>query len=298
VSFLVATRQFPGQSASEKRGWWMARRWLLLRRAAQVGILALFLAGPWFGAWILKGNLSSSLLLDAVPMTDPFVLLQTLASGHWPYVAAWTGVGIVLAFYLLAGGRAFCSWVCPMNMVTDGAAWLRRRIGLKTGRTPPRALRFWLLGAVLVACAVAGAVVWEWVNPVSMLHRSLIFGGTILSGVLAWSIVAGVFIYDLALAPRGWCGHVCPMGACYGLVNKAALTRVAAPRREECNDCMDCFAVCPEPHVIRPALKGAGTPLIVSSDCTNCGRCIDVCSENVFSFSLRTKRFDSRRDAP
>jgi ferredoxin-type protein NapH len=52
---------------------------------------------------------------------------------------------------------------------------------------------------------------------------------------------------------------------------------------------MDCFAVCPEQQVIRPALKAInGTPpIILAANCTNCGRCIDVCSKNVFSFGVR-----------
>jgi len=53
---------------------------------------------------------------------------------------------------------------------------------------------------------------------------------------------------------------------------------------------MDCFAVCPEHHVIKPALKGAAQgfgPVILSPNCTNCGRCIDVCSEDVFEFGSR-----------
>lgn len=292
MSFFAATRKLPGAAAQLKKGRFAAHRFLLLRRLSQLSILGVFLAGPWFGVWIIKGNLSSSLLLDRVPMTDPFLLLQSLASGHWPYLAAWIGAGVVLAFYLLVGGRAYCAWVCPVNMVTDAAAWSRRRIGLKSGHTPPRALRFWLLGTLLAASAIGGTMVWEWVNPVSMLHRAIIFGGG-----LGWLIVSGVFLYDLVLAPRGWCGHVCPMGACYGLINKAALVRVAATKREACNDCMDCYTVCPEPQVIRPALKGSGTPLITSSDCTNCGRCIDVCGEDVFHISLRTSRFNSRREA-
>ena len=66
--------------------------------------------------------------------------------------------------------------------------------------------------------------------------------------------------------------------------------RVAAPARAACNDCMDCFEVCPEPQVIRPALKGEANnvgPVILAPACTNCGRCIDVCSKDVFSFGLR-----------
>jgi ferredoxin-type protein NapH len=53
---------------------------------------------------------------------------------------------------------------------------------------------------------------------------------------------------------------------------------------------MDCFIVCPEQQVIRPALKGADKgigPVITSANCTNCGRCIDVCSKDVFHFGSR-----------
>ena len=52
------------------------------RRFSQLSILALFLLGPWFGLWIVKGNLNSSLTLDVLPLTDPYVLLQSLVAGY------------------------------------------------------------------------------------------------------------------------------------------------------------------------------------------------------------------------
>ena len=50
----------PGAEAIAARGWLAAHKWLLLRRSSQVGILLLFLVGPWFGIWIVKGNLNFS----------------------------------------------------------------------------------------------------------------------------------------------------------------------------------------------------------------------------------------------
>lgn len=277
----------PAAEAIATRGWLRAHRWLLLRRASQLAILAAFLSGPLFGFWISKGNLASSLTLDLLPLTDPFAFLQMLASGHRPAAAAVTGVLIVTAFYLLAGGRLFCAWVCPMNAVTDAAAWLRRRLGLKGGRSPHPATRYWLLGAVLIASALTGLQVWEWVNPVSMLQRGLIFGAG-----SAWLIVGGLFVYDFAMAGRGWCSHLCPVGACYALLDRPGLLRISAHARRDCDDCMDCFTVCPEPQVIRPALKAVGQrhPLILASACTRCGRCIDVCSKDVFRLGSRFNR--------
>jgi ferredoxin-type protein NapH len=277
-------------AAVHTKGWWRAQRWLLLRRSSQLGILLLFLAGPWFGLWLVKGNLSSSLTLNTLPLTDPFVLAQVIATGHRPEVAALLGAAIVIAVYALIGGRVYCSWVCPVNPVTDAAAWLRRRLRIGSGRALRASLRNWLAIAVLAASALSGVVAWEWVNPVSLTQRALIFGGGI-----AFAGVAAVFVFDLFIAPRGWCGHLCPMGAAYAAIGARSLLRVSAAHSSRCDDCAACYAVCPEPQVIPAALKakdGAG-PVIIDRQCTNCARCIDVCPTDVFRF---THRFDPRRD--
>ena len=52
-------------------------------------------------------------------------------------------------FYLIVGGRVFCSWVCPVNIVTDFAEWLRRRLGIKGSAHFSDKTRYWLLGAIL-----------------------------------------------------------------------------------------------------------------------------------------------------
>jgi ferredoxin-type protein NapH len=285
----VAAR-LPGRDAVRIKGWWLAHRFLMLRRLSQFAVFALFLLGPLAGVWIVKGNLSASLTLGVLPLTDPFALAQVLAARHWPESSALIGAAIVIAFYAGVGGRAFCAWVCPVNVVTDAAAWLRRRFNITSGRAPRGKLRYWLLGAVLLASALTGQAVWESVNPVSMTQRALIFGG-----LVAWGATAAVFLFDLAVAPRGWCGHLCPVGATYALIGHKSLLRVSARHSSRCNDCADCYAVCPEPQVIVLPLKGKGNagPVITDRECTNCGRCIDVCGQDVFALTYRT---DSRRD--
>lgn len=295
----MAIKRSPGREAVESRGWLSAHRWLLARRASQLGILALFLLGPWAGIWIIKGNLSASMVLDTLPLTDPFLLLQSTLSGSLPVLSGVIGALIVLVFYALIGGRVFCSWVCPINPVTDLAAWMQRRFGLRVGSRMSRNLRYWVLGLSLALPVATGVIAWEYVNPVSMLHRGLFFGMG-----LAWAIVAAVFLFDLLVVSRGFCGRLCPMGAFYGLIGWGALVRVSAVKRRDCDDCMDCFAVCPEPQVIKPALKGEALglgPMILGINCTNCGRCIDVCSKDVFRFDLRSFNRDvspEGRDRP
>jgi ferredoxin-type protein NapH len=274
-----------GAEAVAVRGWFNAHRFLIARRVSQLGILALFLLGPLAGLWWVKGNLNSSLTLGVLPLTDPYVLLQSFAARHWPETTAIVGAIIVAVFYALVGGRVYCSWVCPVNLVTDAAAWLRQHLGLRGVSRLPRATRQGLLVMTFAVSAVAGVVAWEVINPVSMFHRGLIFGVG-----LAWVVILAVFLLDAFVSPRSWCGNLCPVGAFYGWLGHKSLVRVCADQRAQCNDCGDCYDVCPEPQVILPALKGAAKgvgPVILDAACTNCGRCIDICSKDVFGFGMR-----------
>jgi ferredoxin-type protein NapH len=190
--------------------------------------------------------------------------------------------------YILLGGRSFCAWVCPINPVTDGAAALRERLGLKTSVRLSRHVRYGVVLVVLLVSYLMHDIAFEAVNPITILHRGILFG----MGV-GWLLILAVFLFDLFVLKHGWCGHICPVGAFYGLINRFSLTRVSAKDRASCTNCGDCFRVCPESQVISPALYPSNplaSPIIASSDCITCGRCIDVCEPGVFNF---THRFDT-----
>lgn len=263
------------------RSLWQRQRFLLLRRSCQLTILGLFLLGPWAGIWWLKGNLSSSVLLDTVPFSDPFILLQSMLAGHWPEFTALLGGLILLIGYGLIGGRAFCSWVCPVNLISDGAFWLRQRLQLPRTTRLRRHTRYYLLVMISAIAAIQGALLWELFNPVNQIQRGLIYG----MGA-SWLIIVALFVFDSFVVARGWCGHLCPMGAFYSLLNRATPLKVVATHRDACNDCGDCYRVCPESFIIKPALKG-DSAVISGSECTSCGRCIDVCEPEVFRFANR-----------
>ncbi|EGQ8957941.1 quinol dehydrogenase ferredoxin subunit NapH [Vibrio parahaemolyticus] len=271
--------QNAGKEAVEKLGWWRAHRFLILRRLCQLTIIALFMAGPTLG--VLTGNLSSSMLFDTVPLSDPLIVLQALATGHIPEFNALLGVVIVVVFYAILAPRAFCAWVCPLNIVTDLAAWLRRKLNIKASYRWSPAIRYWLIPVLMLGSALSGAILWTWLDPVAALHRGLVFG----MGA-GWVLIALVFVLDLLLVEHGWCGHLCPLGATYGVIGRKSLLRVTAVRREDCTKCMDCFYVCPEPEVLRQPLK-EGDRRVMDQNCISCGRCLDVCPEHVFEFKNR-----------
>ncbi|WP_281646779.1 quinol dehydrogenase ferredoxin subunit NapH [Parendozoicomonas sp. Alg238-R29] len=273
----------PGQETTETLGWWTAHKFLILRRLSQISVLGLFLLTPVVGIRVIDGNLSSSRLLNTVPMTDPLLALQTLAAFHPLELTAVLGALLVGGFYLLLGGRVFCSWVCPINPVTDLAGSFRRLFKIRSSYRLSRSARYWLLALVLVLPTVTGVLVWEFINPIALAYRGILFGmGT------GWILILAIFLFDLIVSQRGWCGHLCPLGAFYGITGKISPVQMSAARRDKCNDCMDCYAVCPEPHILPPALKPSKnkSPVLKPLDCTRCGRCIDVCAQQVFEYQI------------
>ncbi|MFP5380666.1 MAG: quinol dehydrogenase ferredoxin subunit NapH [Gammaproteobacteria bacterium] len=261
-------------------GW----RHLILRRSVQFAVLLMFfgtLHWGWevAGAPLLRGNLSAAELLGVLPLADPFAVLQQLVSGHWLHTTVLTGAGVILVFYAFAG-RVFCAWVCPMNLVTDSAAWLRTRLNPKNLFTLPRTTRYWFLGMALVLSALTGVAAFEWVSPISMLHRELIYGAG-----LGLTAALGIFIFDLLILKHGWCGHLCPLGAFYGLLGSRAAIRVRFDDAS-CTRCGECARVCPEPQVLN-LKQAAERGMVASGACTNCGRCLPSCPENSLDFAWR-----------
>ena len=283
----MATANSPkdaGIEARQKLGWWHAYRFLILRRLTQLSIIFMFLSGPLWNTWILKGNYSGSLLFDSIPLTDPLMTAEMLSTGYMPEWTTILGALIVVAFYALVASKAFCSWVCPLNIVTDSAAWLRRKLGIRQSAKLSRNLRYGILAMILVGSAISGTLLWEWINPVAALGRVFVYG----LGATLWLILV-VFLFDLLIVEHGWCGHLCPIGATYALIGAKSLLKVKVIDRDRCDRCMDCYNVCPEPQVLRLPLHGDAedSQIILSKDCITCGRCIDVCAENVFKFGTR-----------
>ena len=283
----MATANSPkdaGIEARQKLGWWHAYRFLILRRLTQLSTIFMFLSGPLWNTWILKGNYSGSLLFDSIPLTDPLMTAEMLSTGYLPEWTTILGALIVVAFYALVASKAFCSWVCPLNIVTDSAAWLRRKLGIRQSAKLSRNLRYGILAMILVGSAISGTLLWEWINPVAALGRVFVYG----LGATLWLILV-VFLFDLLIVEHGWCGHLCPIGATYALIGAKSLLKVKVIDRARCDRCMDCYNVCPEPQVLRLPLQGDAedSQIILSKDCITCGRCIDVCAENVFKFGTR-----------
>jgi ferredoxin-type protein NapH len=258
-------------------------RYLFLRRFVQIGILVLYFGSNAWGWTVLMGNLSSSEFLGFLPMRDPYAALQMLAAGAVLAADLLMGVAIITIFYLLVGGRAFCSWVCPINMVTDAANFLRRKLEIDRvqGVKQPasRNIRYWVLALSLIISFIMGITAFEFISPISMVHRGIIFGLG-----FGWAAMLIIFLFDLFVLKNGWCGHICPLGGFYSLLGKFSLIRVHHIE-ENCTLCMKCKDVCPERQVLH--MIGKKSLPVLSGECTNCARCIEVCDDDALGFSIR-----------
>lgn len=254
-------------------------RYMISRRVVQTSVMLLFIAGNLLGWKVLVGNLSTSKLLDTVYLADPFALLQVFSTGNTVSHEALAGALIITLFFGPIAGRAFCSWVCPVNIVTDLAGWIRKKTSIASGERPllmSRKIRYWVIGVSLALSLLTGIAAFEWVSPVSMLHRGIIFGMGI-----GWTAVLAVFLFDLFLLQNGFCGHICPLGGFYSLIGRFRLLRVKHTK-ERCTLCMKCLETCPERQVL--LMVGKQTDLVRSGECTNCARCIEVCDDQAMVF--------------
>lgn len=259
------------------------KKYLIVRRVIQISIIIFYFGANALGWKFLVGNLSHSKLLGFIPLTDPYATLQMFCAGAIIATDALIGAVVIAIFYSLFGGRAFCSWVCPINMVTDFAAFSRKLLRLDEVEKKiwvSRNIRYWILGMSLPLSFMLGVAAFEMISPIGILSRGLIFGAGL--GITA---VIGVFLFDMFALKNGFCGHLCPLGGFYAVLGRFAIVKVKH-NHEKCTLCMKCTEICPEKPVLD--MIGKRSEFVKKQECTSCGRCIDVCNDDALGFSIRS----------
>ena len=266
-------------------------RFLIARRITQISVMILYVIANVYGINFLTGNLSSSLLLNTVPLSDPYAVLQMAVAGAIISADILLGAFIISIFYFIVGGRAFCSWVCPVNMITDLANYLRRKFGfnqIQKKQPASRNIRYWVIAISFVISFFMGIAAFELISPISMIHRGIIFGLG-----FGWATIVIIFLFDLFVLKNGWCGHICPLGGFYSLVGRFSLIRVHH-NADNCTACMKCKEVCPENQVLHMITK-TSIP-VLSGECTNCGRCVEVCDDDALNFSIKNLKKENKNE--
>lgn len=228
---------------------------------------------PWYG------TLSSSTVGPVVSL-DPFAMLQIVAASK-TFDASWLlAAAPPLIVFTLVRGRAFCGWVCPVNLLLEVLDALRRRIAPRQHlpeRRLPRRAKIGVAAGVLVLSAVASIPVYELFNPIGFINKGLVFG-SVAGGITLLAIV----VLELFWGHRVWCRSLCPLGGFYELLGRVGVLRVRIDHCA-CTKCGACKRVCiADPEILDPAIEGA-TKSVCAGDCMVCGKCVEACPERALS---------------
>jgi hypothetical protein len=185
-------------------------------------------------------------------------LVNLLIWGIWWPAMIW----ITVLF-----GRIWCA-VCPLELVTNGAERLGRRLGLARA-----VLGRWLrTGAAIF---VIYAIIQLLVAGVH-LHRNPYY-----TSIFLWLMLAAAFLSGLWWRDRAFCRGLCPVGLLLCTYGRGAMLAVRASSQEACDECTskDCVA-----GSRRYLLDARSCPSLLNPskladnvDCLYCGQCFKAC---------------------
>ena len=182
---------------------------------------------------------------------------------------------LVVAFLFKKG---FCSWVCPIGLISETLGDISDRVFRRRIKPPAwldyplRSLKYIILGffiwAVLIQMTPQSieAFVYSNYNVVADILMMRFFTEITRFSLI---VIAGLFV--LSLVVRGfWCRYLCPYGGLLGLLNFISPTRIIRDEKS-CIDCGACAKVCPV------FIKVDKVAEVRSDECTGCVACVDSC---------------------
>ena len=226
-----------------------------------------------------------------------------------PAVMALNVVVIVALLVLtLVFGRIYCSVICPLGILQDLLARLRRKKNKYSYSKEVRWLRYPVLGVFIVAALAGVGSLFQLLAPYSafgriatMVLQPLWMLGNNVLGFLAeransyafytvdvWIKSLPVFIVALVtlvvlaiLAWRGgrtYCNTICPVGTILSFFSRYSWLKIQF-NEEKCRNCSLCSKNC------KASCIDFKTHTVDYSRCVVCGNCISNCKFGALHFS-------------
>ena len=224
-------------------------------------------------------------------------------------LAVNVGALLFIVALTLLFGRIYCSVICPLGVMQDAIAWLRRKRNKYSYSPAKNLLRYCVLVATGLALALNigwlvalvapystyGRIVGSVVAPLYKWGNNLLaqiaehYGSYAFYEVNVWlksgltlGIVLIVWAVIAVLAWRGgrtWCNTICPVGTLLGLLSRNAWLKPVIDK-EKCINCRLC-----EKNCKAAAIDIKGGMEIDYSRCVVCGNCIEECKKDALTYT-------------
>jgi len=173
--------------------------------------------------------------------------------------------------------KSFCSWICPVGLVSEWLARLGRKFWRRNFRPwrwidrPLQSLKYLLLAffvwaIVTMSAAELQAFIQSPYNRVADIKMGLFF---VNLGVVGVTVMLALVVGSI-LVQGLWCRYLCPYGALLGLFSWMSPVRIER-QSEPCIDCGLCDQAC------MARLPISRLQVVRSVECTGCVDCLAVC---------------------
>ncbi|NTW79250.1 MAG: 4Fe-4S binding protein [Geobacteraceae bacterium] len=227
-------------------------------------------------------------LVSRPPGAEGFLPIGALTSlKYWlfsgeihPVHPAALVIFVTILLMSLLAKKSFCSWLCPVGTLSEGAFKIGRKLVGRNYRIwrwldyGLRSIKYLLLlmfvKFILVDMSVEAlggfldAPYWA-VSDVKMLH---FFTSMSLTTIVVLAIQTLLSLFYKMF----WCRYLCPYGALLGLTSIFSPFKI---RRDStgCTGCQRCSNVCPSSLLIHSRTT------VTSPECTGCLTCVASCPE-------------------